>query len=145
VIGPPEKPYLRRWWVVPRNEWFNVYLHQFLADDDDRALHDHPYQWNVSVVLKGRYTEILPQYPVVLFDFLGRPKTVSRIRKACRAYFRWGPSPHRIVLVDGKPVWTLFITGPRVREWGFYCPRGWRPWQKFTSPSNRGEIGRGCD
>ena len=43
VIGGAERPYLRRWWVIPRNRLFNVYLHQFLRSDDDRALHDHPW------------------------------------------------------------------------------------------------------
>ena len=30
-------PYLRRWWLSPRNRLFNIYLHHFLRDDDDRA------------------------------------------------------------------------------------------------------------
>lgn len=41
-IGGNANPYLLRWWVIPRNRFFNVYLHKFLRDDDDRALHDHP-------------------------------------------------------------------------------------------------------
>ena len=37
---------------------------------------------------------------------------------------------HRIILmgdVEGKliPVTTLFITGPRIRKWGFHCEEGW--------------------
>lgn len=44
------------------------------------------------------------------------------------------------------PAITLFITGPRVREWGFWCPKiGWRHWRVFTDPDNTGQIGRGCD
>lgn len=42
VIGGDASPYMRRWWVIPRNRRFNVYLHHFLRSDDDRALHDHP-------------------------------------------------------------------------------------------------------
>ena len=38
VIGRPGKPYLLRWWVIQRNRWFNIYLHQILENDDDRAL-----------------------------------------------------------------------------------------------------------
>ena len=26
-----------------RNKIFNIYLHQIIRSDDDRALHDHPY------------------------------------------------------------------------------------------------------
>ena len=40
--------------------------------------------------------------------------------------------------------WTLFITGPKVRTWGFHCPRGFVPWQRFTAANDRGAIGAGC-
>src|SRR5438309_7455387 len=59
VIGEAENPYMRRWWVVPRNEGCNVYLHEILRGDDDRALHDHPWD-NTSMLLDGGYTEVTP-------------------------------------------------------------------------------------
>ena len=52
VIGGWDDPYLLRWWLIPRNRWFNVYLHLFLRSDDDRALHDHPW-FNLSFLLEG--------------------------------------------------------------------------------------------
>lgn len=52
VIGDLSNPYLLRWWVIPRNRFFNVYLHKFLRDDDDRALHDHPW-WSMSIILSS--------------------------------------------------------------------------------------------
>ena len=58
--------------------------------------------------------------------------------------FRWGPAPHRIELHKGE-CWTLFVTGPRVREWGFLCPQGWRHWREFTKPGAPGERGKGCE
>ncbi len=130
IIGNPDDPYLRRWWVIPRNRWFNIYLHHFRHSDDDRAMHDHPW-WNVSILLKGRYLEHTPEGS---FD-RGRGSVV----------FRRPAALHRIELKAGETCWTLFITGPRVREWGFACPQGWRHWKEFTSPRNKGEIGRGCD
>ncbi|MDN5849106.1 MAG: hypothetical protein L0H63_05630, partial [Nitrococcus sp.] len=54
-------------------------------------------------------------------------------------------SAHRLALIDAEPVITLFITGPRVREWGFHCPQGWRHWRAFTAADNPGRIGRGCE
>ncbi len=33
--GTEEVPYLQRWWVIPRNRWFNIYLHKFQHSDDD--------------------------------------------------------------------------------------------------------------
>lgn len=60
VIGGHERPYLLRWRLLPRNPVFNVYLHQFLRSDDDRALHDHPWLFNVSLLLRGPYIEWVP-------------------------------------------------------------------------------------
>ena len=48
--------YLHRWHILPRNRWCNIYLHRFVGDDDDRALHDHPW-WSVSFLLKGAMLE----------------------------------------------------------------------------------------
>src|SRR4051795_4015193 len=58
-IGGKVNPYLVRWWVIPRNRFFNVYLHKFLRDDDDRALHDHPWI-SLSFILRGGYIEHTP-------------------------------------------------------------------------------------
>jgi hypothetical protein len=131
LIGPRDDPYMRRWYLIPRNRVCNVYLHHFMHSDDDRALHSHPWLFNVSILLKGRYLE-------------HSPSGVS-LRVAPTFKFRWGAAYHRIELIDRAPVWTLFITGPKVREWGFRCPQGFVHWRAFTSPENKGEIGRGCD
>jgi hypothetical protein len=149
IVGDEPVPYLRRWWIIPRNRRFNIYLHNFKRSDDDRALHDHPYL-NVSVILRGAYLEHLPGDRV-------------KLRKAWRPWapwrlvFRLPTAAHRVELlrypqvhpqhVPGeRPVWTLFITGHRVREWGFHCPRGWVAWQQFVSVRPGGNsIGRGCE
>lgn len=120
--------YLRRWWVIPRNRWFNIYLHHILADDDDRALHDHPWV-NCSIVLKDGYDEITP-------------KGTFR-RKAGSIVFRRAVALHRLV-VGGGAAWTLFITGRRKRDWGFQCPQGWVVWWDFVDPDNPGTKGPGC-
>lgn len=116
VIGGTEDPYLYRWHIIPRNKYFNIYLHHFMRSDDDRALHDHPW-WNISILLTGGYlehtkTDVLPRY---------RGSVVFR-----------GPSTSHRIELDHGPVWTLFITGRRVREWGFHCPQGWKHWKEFT-------------
>jgi len=121
--------YLRRWWLIPRNRFFNVYLHCIRKDDDDRALHDHPW-WNVSILLKGSYREHMPHG--------------SRVLSAGSIRARGALAAHRLEVVSG-PVWTIFITGPRIREWGFHCPQGWRHWQDFTNQADRGQVGRGCE
>ena len=131
VIGPSDDPYLLRWWVIPRNKWFNVYLHCFKRSDDDRALHDHPWR-NVSILMCGRYIEHLPG-------------GVTKFRRRFLPIFRRATSAHRVELIDGQEVWTLFITGPRWRVWGFYCPKGWIPWTEFVEDRPGGNaVGKGC-
>lgn len=136
VIGGWERPYLRRWWLIPRNRLFNVYLHQFLRSDDDRALHDHPWS-NVSVLLRGAYTE-----HTIAAGGVHRREVLAAGAVRVRPF---GQFAHRIELHDG-PCWTLFITGPRYREWGFHCPdAGWIHWHRFTASDDPGAVGRGCD
>jgi len=144
VIGTVRDPYLLRWWVIPRNRWFNIYLHNIRRDDEDRALHDHPW-WNMSLLLKGRLWEHFPD------------GSVRRLRRFV-PYLRKATAQHRLEVGSRrddsrdipfpKNVWTLFITGPKIRAWGFQCPEdspagGWRPWQDFVG-DNPGEVGRGC-
>lgn len=129
TIGSPGNPYLHRWWIIKRNNFFNIYLHHFLRSDDDRALHDHPW-WNLSVLLTGRYLEHIPHG--------------VKVRRRGQLVLRKATHRHRVELIDG-PVWTLFITGPKIREWGFWCPQGFKHWSQFTKPGKSGEIGLGCD
>lgn len=134
VIGGYDDPYLKRWWLIPRNRFFNIYLHRFMRSDDDRALHDHPW-WNVSVLLDGQYVE----HTIAQGGINHRAP-----REAGDWKFRRASAAHRIELTNG-PCWTLFITGPRLRSWGFHCPKGWVHWQEFTNPADGGKtIGRGC-
>src|ERR1700719_4013108 len=53
---PVPKAFLKRWFVIPKNRYINIYLHCFIRDDEDRALHDHPW-FNVSCLLIGGYIE----------------------------------------------------------------------------------------
>jgi hypothetical protein len=130
IIGSPDNPYMHRWYLIPRNPWCGVYLHKFLRDDDDGALHDHPWP-SLSLVVKGAYIEQTNE---------GR-----RLYRAGSLIRRSATYTHRVELVDGKPCWTLFITGPRCREWGFHCPQGWIHWKAFTAAGQPGQIGKGCD
>lgn len=143
----PDGPYLNRWWVIPRNRLFNVYLHQFLRDDDDRALHDHPWAW-CSLLLRGGYVEHtiaaggihhrhVRHAPSVKFSLPSRAHRVE--------LFKWWGPPDYARCVPSR-CWTLFITGPVVRQWGFHCPeRGWVPSFEFVNPDDVGSIGKGCE
>jgi len=140
IIGGPDDPYLLRWYVIPRNPWLNVYVHKFMRSDDDRALHDHPW-WFVSLMLRGGYVEISETAE-------GNLTALSRIAPdwsrlwvhrglGWRALaFRRATYRHRVKLIPAvehsnpfigrrdrreQPAWTLVITGPRRRLWGFWC------------------------
>ena len=157
IIGGADAPYLRRWHILPRNRIFNLYLHHFLRDDDDRALHDHPWAW-CSLVLAGGYYE----HTIAaggIHHRRWRPAgslAISGPRRAHRIELHKHPQ-HMLdfySVMGGRgrerlpPVtcFTLFATGPTVRAWGFHCPkRGWVPWQQFTDPADPGIAGRGCE
>jgi len=134
VIGGNDDPYMLRWWVIPRNKVFNIYLHRFLRSDDDRALHDHPW-FNMSYLLDGEYTE---------WTIASGGVNKKKVYKAGDVKFRSPWVAHCVILHNG-PCWSLFITGPVMREWGFHCPKGWRPWKVFVSERDAGDVGRGCE
>lgn len=129
--------YLRRWWVVPRNDYANVYLHEILHSDDDRALHDHPWD-NTSFLIEGGYIEHRPAR--------GVPDLIDQFRwEAGAVVTRKAADVHRLEIPAGGRAVSLFITGPAIREWGFHCPQGWRHWREFVDSRDAGQVGRGCE
>lgn len=138
IIGPADDPFLLRWYIVPHNQFLNVYLHWILRSDNDRALHDHPWAF-VSIVLAGSYTEVS-----IADSDVERWQALLRLGCGCNlerreAYsvgtvlVRAPRTPHRIEL---DPIVScavsLVITGPKVRPWGFFCRSGWVPWRDYT-------------
>lgn len=153
IVGTKDAPYLRRWYYLPRNRWFNIYLHEFRRDDEDRALHDHMYV-NASIVLSGGYHETRPRSTLDKYarDLAAGYDAITEMRFWPPGWvlFRRPSTPHRISLLRTRegsaiPARTIFICGPRVREWGFLCPRGWRHWAEFTAAGAPGEVGKGCE
>lgn len=108
--------YLRRWKLFPRNKIFNIYLHQILLSDE-RVYHDHRYA-SLSFVLKGQMIE--STHP-----------DRHRVVKPWRVYYRSSTLLHFLTLFGEPPVWTLFITGPELKDWGFMTKQGWVESQKY--------------
>lgn len=95
--------YLERYYVIPRNRWFSVYLHKFLGSDDDRACHDHPWA-SVSFLLAGRLIELTPYDSAEMCEVF--PETeVLRGRHIPWLWpvFRKATHTHRMVLSGGQP------------------------------------------
>lgn len=150
IIGPPHDIYLRRWWLTPRNRVLNVYLHHFTRGDDDRALHDHPWPF-LSLMLRGEYLALTANgVSPTAYARMPPAERESNTRRSHRLAGSLGVyrarHSHRVELIDGRTCWTLVITGPKIREWGFWCPRGWRHWREFTDPASNGStVGPGCE
>ncbi|USA44134.1 hypothetical protein NCG89_04960 [Spongiibacter taiwanensis] len=119
--------YLTRWYVIPRNRLFNVYLHHVEGNDPDENLHDHPWLFNGSLVLRGEIFEQL--------------RSRSRTLQTGSLTFRMGRSPHRLLLRSNDSL-TLFITGPKVRRWGFYTDAGWVDSKQYLRADGDGRTVR---
>lgn len=153
IIGPRDNPYMLRWHLLRFRGW-QLALHKMMRDDDDRALHDHR-SFNVSLVLRNGYVEITRHKVLVpdpIFGTVYANMLLGRIRRPGMLVFRRAATPHRLVLRDqSRASWSLWLRGPSTRDWGFYCPKGWIPWQKFcatpdySKPGSTSEIGPGCD
>lgn len=124
--------YLERYRVfgwLPGSTWKgpSLYLHRFHLPDQDRALHNHPWPWAVSLVLAGGYIEErllglrTNAQPVTEYREL-RPGRLN-VLSGVNAY-------HRITVLRGE-VWTLFLTAPKGSSWGFLVPgRGHVEWRE---------------
>lgn len=139
IIGGANNPYMFRWYIIPRNRFFNVYLHKIVRDDDDRALHDHPWA-SLSLVLSGRYCEITHSHSPAGGERAERRRVYGR----GSIIYRSATYSHRLEVINQQPCWTLFLTGRKVREWGFFCRAGWKPWHEFVDAKDSGAVGAGC-
>jgi hypothetical protein len=124
IEGAEGEAYLERWELRGNNSKFDIYLHRFLKSDDARALHDHPAV-SLSIILSGSYVEW----------FEGGQ---SATRAEGEAIVRKATTSHRIEIDEsGSAPITIFIRGPKLRDWGFYCVSGWMHHKDFHT--------NGCD
>jgi hypothetical protein len=108
------EPYLERYYIFLKDrQWFpfNVFIHKFLKSDPD-DLHDHPWPY-MTIILRGGYWEwtknsVTPQW-----------KGAGQIR------FGHSTDYHRIELEPGIDCWTMFVPGPKLRDWGFLVKNRW--------------------
>lgn len=143
IIDIDDKPYLERYYLfsVLGREF---YLHRFVSGDGDRNLHDHPWDFSFSLVLTGSYDEVVQKY------FCPKSLGILKKRKLKRGRFNIikGSKFHQIVSAEPE-TWTLFVTGKRIKDWGFlktykgikavfytqpYSTGANRDWQKRAKP-----------
>lgn len=104
---------------------FTARLHKFWRGDDDRAPHDHP--WNFWTFPLVTYEEKLPieqsegwyEYrQVKAFRFHYRAAEFQHIVCGRRPIFEGDDDV--LGREDARPFWTLVFTGRRKRLWGFW-------------------------
>ena len=108
------EPYLERYYIFLKDRtWFpfNIFVHKFLKSDPDEV-HDHPWPY-CTIILRGGYWEYRPGRSLPQWKGAGE--------------IRFGKSTdfHRIELEPGITPWTLFIPGPKLRDWGFLVKNRW--------------------
>ncbi len=102
-----------RWFVIPRNRYFNIYFHLFEGSDHP-VHHDHPW-YSCSFLLEGSYLE----HAIDRDNFFRNGHVIFRSPE----YLHW--------LQIDNPCKTLFITGPKVRSWGFLFDGNWMYWRDY--------------
>ena len=115
-----DEPYLERYYLFLKDRQrfpFNVFLHKFLKSDPD-DLHDHPWPY-ATLILKGGYWETTPE---------GRFWRGPGHFRICTAR-----SLHRIELDPSVECWTVFMPGPKQREWGFIKNGTWTQWEQYLA------------
>ena len=111
ITSPAGQPYLERYHVVKLGP-VTVLLHRYLGSDGEREVHNHPWSWACSFVLKGAYVE----ERVLGLDVEHGWRSLFHL---VRFFNLLGPLAfHRLHRVR-EGTWTLFIHGRRVQKWGF--------------------------
>ncbi len=116
------EPYLERYYLLLKDRQkfpFNIFLHQFLKSDPD-DVHDHPWPY-ATLIIKGGYYEWVPQFN----DQREKINEVRHWRGVGHFRLRRATSYHRIELDPAVECWTLFMPGPRRKDWGFLVNNQW--------------------
>lgn len=138
--------YMGRWWLFnpygrsadgeqtpARLSWLpSIRIHHIKRPDQDRDLHDHP--WNArTIVLRGWYEEEREQE----CQFLGTKNHSWRglggtwVHGAGYTGRLLFGQYHRISDVSEGGVWTLFITWKKRGTWGFLVDGKKVPWRTY--------------
>ena len=109
-------PYLDRFYYMNLRPFARITIHNLLRSDQD-GFHDHPWPWQ-TYIIKGGYWEHRPD-----------------------GKFWRGPGYHTIRTADDlhwlemdpsvKEVWTLFLMGPKEKNWNFMCGGKLIPHQEY--------------
>lgn len=113
--------YMHRWWLFnPRGAVFPglaaIRIHHILRPDAGPHPHNHPWDAR-TIILRGGYFEERDD---------GEHLRVAGDTTEIKA-----TTFHRIVKVSEGGAWTMFITGPKLQDWGFRTAEGVIPWREY--------------
>ena len=111
-------------------------IHHFLRPDADRNLHDHPWAWARSLVLSGSYVETRLERDETTLSRAAGGQDVTVTREVRRHNALDAGDFHKVDELLGD-VWTLFITGPTVQDWGFRVGGRKIPWRQYLADRGR--------
>jgi hypothetical protein len=109
------EPYLTRWFLCIGG--WTLRLHKFHRGDDERAPHDHPWDfWT------------FPLRPYVEAVYEADLDTGVRLNRVPARRWSFRPAEYRhIVLEPAAGVWTIVVTKPKRRAWGFWPLKSMAP------------------
>lgn len=161
ITGADGSLYMGRWWLFNpypgsssdpdhRRAWRklmpSVRVHHIMRPDNDRDLHDHP--WNArTIILRGGYREERPMARVSTEDLLrygsdvhqvGEQNRVVLTRQAGYTGRLLFGQYHRISEVSAGGVWTVFITWRKRGTWGFEVDGKKVPWRTYLGLDQEG-------
>lgn len=121
IPNPDGSAYLDRWPLF-RIPWGpRLFLHRIYTKDPDRPVHNHPWAWAKALILSGGYTEERTSDGSLYRMRTYGPGAVNGL----------GLADYHSILHVLPNTWTLFLTGPRVRDWGFLVGHTHVPWRQY--------------
>jgi hypothetical protein len=131
--------YMNRWWLFnphqPNSdgegrefpELASVRIHQILRADNDRDLHNHPWDAR-TIILKGWYDELREGE---------NGRIVHAKRRAGDTAAISAKTFHTITAVAPETVWTMFFMGRKVQPWGYATERGFVHWSEYLAAEGK--------
>lgn len=147
LVADNGQVYLDRLRIL-QTPWFGLYLHRMDSPDPGFDLHDHPW-WFASLILRGGYIEEhaaareAPAFALLADRYDTCRRGVERKWPGGSLHSFPLTDCHRIVRLLRVPTWTLVLTGPRRRSWGFYQPEGFVDWRDYDAARRANLEARG--
>lgn len=118
-LGNPDCPYITRW-VLDLGRLGSLRLHHWYGNDDQRALHNHPWGF-LTVVLSGSYVDVheptwLQTHGTITDE--GFYKTLLRHDILRAGSIRWRRANHTHT-VETTGAWTILWCQPKSQYFSF--------------------------